>query len=351
MKKRLLILALIWAAGTAAIRAQISTDSWVAGAGLSYPRYASVNIDTLNSDLGGYLSIQRNMTEHLGLRLKAGFSHMEGQYYNESASLINESTNLITADLDVLFYPVPCDSVSPYIFGGVGGNYKMISNAQTAVPDADKAGAQLNFGAGIDFKVAQDLNLVTEFGYHITDDSSLDGAIVPAEINAQDSYFAFTVGINYIFDSGTPSKLCEPCAAGVSQAMKDRVIYNSKVVDRYILSLADDKLVLVGVNFDFDSSELTPESYPVIDKAVKMMNDKPKMKIEIAGYTDYEGGTNYNLELARDRAARVRDYMISKGIDGARLTIISFGKGRPSYDNKTADGRDLNRKIMFRIIK
>ena len=48
MKKRLLILALIWAAGTAAIRAQISTDSWVAGAGLSYPRYASVNIDTLN---------------------------------------------------------------------------------------------------------------------------------------------------------------------------------------------------------------------------------------------------------------------------------------------------------------
>ena len=174
MKKRLLILALIWAAGTAAIRAQISTDSWVAGAGLSYPRYASVNIDTLNSDLGGYLSIQRNMTEHLGLRLKAGFSHMEGQYYNESASLINESTNLITADLDVLFYPVPCDSVSPYIFGGVGGNYKMISNAQTAVPDADKAGAQLNFGAGIDFVTnsraifnikGNDYRLIAELNY------------------------------------------------------------------------------------------------------------------------------------------------------------------------------------------
>jgi OOP family OmpA-OmpF porin len=350
MKKILLALALMSMAGIASAQTQTATDGWAAGIGLSYPRFASVNIDQLNSDLGGYLSIQRNFSEHMGLRLKAGFSHMEGQYTDASSALINESTNLITGDLDVLFYPVPCDNVSPYIFGGVGGNFKMISNAQTQIPDADKLGAQLNIGAGIDFKLATDLNLVTEFGYHITEGSTLDGTIVPSEVNAQDSYLAFTVGVNFLFDKGEPSTQCEPCGA-VSQAMKDRVIYNSKVVDRYILSLADDKLALVGVNFAFDSSELTPESYPVLDKAVKLMNDKPKMKVEIAGYTDYEGPTDYNLDLARERATKVRDYMISKGIEATRLTVIAFGKGRSSYDNKTAEGREMNRKIMFRIIK
>ena len=232
MKKLLVILALIVTTGFAVVQAEIETDSWAAGIGLSYPRFASINIDQLNMNYGGYLSIQRNLTEHVSLRLKTGFSHMEGRYSDSSARLITESTNLITGDLDALFYPVPCDLVSPYIFGGAGASYKMLNNPQTTIPDENKGGAQLNIGAGADFKIVTDLNLTAEFGYHITDGSSLDGTIVPTEVNAQDSYMAFTVGVNFVFGKGEPSKLCSICGQGdsMTQAMKDRLIYNSKVI-------------------------------------------------------------------------------------------------------------------------
>ena len=353
MKKILLTLALTLAASiAAAAQTQISADGWAAGIGLSYPRFASINIDQLNMNYGGYLSVQRYFSEHISLRLKAGFSHMEGQYSNSTATLITESTNLITGDLDVLFYPVPCDSVSPYVFGGAGASYKMLSNPQTTIPDENKGGAQLNIGAGIDFKLATDLNLVTEMGYHITDGSSLDGTIIPSE-KSQDSYLAFTAGVNFVFGKGEPSSLCQTCSQGegMTQEQKDRLAYNSKVVDRYILSIANDKLVLVGVNFEFDKSILTPESDEVLDKAVKMMKDKPELKVEIRGYTDYIGSADYNINLSEDRANTVKNYLISKGIDKARLTTVSGGQSNSVYDNRTSEGREMNRKVMLRIIK
>lgn len=353
MKKILITLVLAAAVSMAFAQEPVASDSWAVGLGLGYPRFASINIDAENINYAAYLSIQRNFSERVGLRIKAGFSHMEGSYTDGSAMLISQSTNLITADLDFLFYPVPCDKVSPYVFGGAGGSYKMISNPQTVIPDENAGGAQLNIGAGVDFALAQDLNLVAEFGYHITDGSSLEGTIVPGEVNAQDSYLAFTIGVNYIFGKGEASELCARCGegGGMTSAEKDRMRYNSKVIDRYILSIANDKLVLVGVNFAFDESALLPESYAVLDKAVKLMKDKPEMKVEVSGYTDFVGSSDYNINLSMERANTVRDYMISKGIQEKRLTIVSSGQNNSAYDNKTVEGREMNRKVILRIVK
>ncbi|PKL92101.1 MAG: hypothetical protein CVV21_04955 [Candidatus Goldiibacteriota bacterium HGW-Goldbacteria-1] len=361
MKKTLLTLVFAAAASMAFAQEPIASDSWALGLGIGYPRFASINIDAENVNYKGYISIQRNFSEHIGLRLKGAFSHMEGSYTNLAAELINQSTNLITGDLDMLFYPVPCEEISPYILGGVGASYKMINNPQTVIPDENDMGAQLNLGVGVDFTVAQDVKLTTEFGYHISDGSSLDGTIVPGEVNAQDSHLTFTIGVNFIFGKGEPSELCEKCgpsyiqgdgqADGMTKQERDRLIYNSKVVDRYILSLANDKLVLVGVNFAFDESTLLPESYAVLNKTVKLMKEKPEMKVEISGYTDYVGSSNYNIELSRDRANTVKKYLVSKGISEKRLSIVSEGQGGSAFDNKTAEGREMNRKVMLRIIK
>ncbi len=355
MKKIMIMLALLLTAGIGAAQTQLTTESWAVGGGLSYPRYASINIDALNTNIGAYLSIQRNFTEHLGLRLKAGYSYMEGQYTNGSLEVINQATGLITGDLDVLFYPVPCEPVSPYLFAGAGGNFKMIKNPQTVIEDAAKAGAQLNLGAGVDFSLTSDLNLVGEFGYHITDGSSLEGTIVPGEVSAQDTYLAFTIGVNYLFGKGAESKLCAPGivseGGGVTQAMKDRINYNSRVIDKYVLSIANDKLVLTGVNFEFNKSILTPESDDTLDKTVKILKDKPSIKVEIRGYTDSEGSNDYNVGLSLDRAKAVRNHLISKGIDANRLTTVSMGQTGSVYDNKTEEGREMNRKVVLRIIK
>ena len=94
MKNFLITLALMLTVGIGISQAQTVTDSWAFGFGLSYPRFYSVNITSLNSNYGAYLSLQRNFSEHVGLRLKGGYSHLEGQWTDAFFNRITESTNI-----------------------------------------------------------------------------------------------------------------------------------------------------------------------------------------------------------------------------------------------------------------
>jgi OOP family OmpA-OmpF porin len=347
-------------------QSQTVTDSWAFGFGLSFPRFYSVNITSINSDYGAYLSLQRNFSEHVGLRFKGAYSHLEGQWNNAASDLIKEQTGLLTGDLDLMYYLAPCTAVSPYLFAGVGGNYKNISDGQTSLPDNNKFGSQFNLGLGVEAKFCTNWSFVAEFGYHITNNSELDGTIVPAELNGRDSYMVLSAGLNYFFDKGTPSIICEPCQ-GLTQEPKDMTDYNrienmivkhipkeitkEVVVERAIVPISGDRLVLVGVNFAFDKSDLLPESYPVLDDAVKLLNGKPGVNVEIEGYTDYIGTDAYNQKLSVERAESVKTYMVSKGIAANRLATVGYGKNNPVEDNKTEEGRAMNRRIVFKIIK
>jgi OOP family OmpA-OmpF porin len=364
MKIFFITLALMLTISISISQAQTATDSWAFGFGLDFPRYSSVNITGINSDYGAYLSLQRNFSEHVGLRFKAGYSNLEGQYDDQNFNLIKETTNLLTGDIDLLYYLSPCENVSPYIFAGVGGNYKNLTNQQTPFPDNGHFGSQLNVGAGAEFKLDPKWNLVTEFGYHVTNNSELDGTIAPNELNGRDSYIVLSAGLNYFFDKGAPSKQCEPCQ-GITQ--RDMTDYNrieemivkhipaevtkDVIVDRYIKEISNDRLVLVGVNFAFDKSDLLPESYPVLDQAVKLLNTKSDVNVEIQGYTDYIGSVDYNQQLSVERAESVKAYLVSKGIAEKRLTTVGFGKGNPVANNDTEEGRAMNRRIVFKIVK
>jgi len=377
MKTFLLAFALMLTIGIG-VKAQTATDSWAVGFGLSYPRFYSANITTLNSDYGAYLSLQRNFSEHVGLRLKGGYSHLEGKWTDASFNQVTEKTGLIRGDLDLLYNLVPCAPVSPYLFAGVGVNHKTITNGQSVYADNNKFGSQLNIGAGAEFKMSSRWSLVTEFGYHVTNNSELEGTIVPAEINGHDSYIVLSAGLNYFFNKGPASKQCETCPCeGISKdmtdykriddMMKDRTDYkriddmivshmpkevmNEVVGDRYIAEISDDRLVLVGVNFAFDKSSLLEESYPVLDKSVKLLNDRPTVNVEIQGYTDFVATESYNQELSVERAQTVKAYLISKGIAETRLTTVGFGKGNPVANNDTEEGRKMNRRIIFKIVK
>ncbi|MEW6654646.1 MAG: OmpA family protein, partial [Bacteroidota bacterium] len=163
------------------------------------------------------------------------------------------------------------------------------------------------------------------------------------------------------------SKICQPCLPqGVTQQINDvdysriedmirrhipKEVVKEVVVEKYIRAISDDRLVLIGVNFAFDKSDLLPESYPVLDQAVKLLNDKNKVNVEIEGYCDYIGSEEYNQKLSVERAKTVKAYLVSKGIIENRLSTIGYGKGNPVADNTTEEGRALNRRIVFRILK
>ena len=109
------------------------------------------------------------------------------------------------------------------------------------------------------------------------------------------------------------------------------------------------KWILVGVNFDFNKSNLTAESYPILYDAAKTLLMNPDMKVEIQGYTDSIGSEDYNKKLGQRRADVVKNYLTSKGISANRLSTVSYGESNPVADNKTADGRALNRRIEFKV--
>ncbi len=109
-------------------------------------------------------------------------------------------------------------------------------------------------------------------------------------------------------------------------------------------------VTLNNVFFDFDKSDLKEESYVELDKLVEFLRSNT-IRIEIGGHTDDQGTDEYNDRLSESRAKSVRDYIVSKGIDGKRLEYKGYGKHKPVAENSTEEGRAANRRTEFKIIR
>jgi outer membrane protein OmpA-like peptidoglycan-associated protein len=80
------------------------------------------------------------------------------------------------------------------------------------------------------------------------------------------------------------------------------------------------------------------------------MQENPQIKVQVSGHTDNVGSPADNLKLSNNRAKAVVDYLVSKGIDIKRLTWKGYGETKPVADNKTEEGRALNRRTEFTIV-
>jgi OmpA-OmpF porin, OOP family len=112
-------------------------------------------------------------------------------------------------------------------------------------------------------------------------------------------------------------------------------------------SIADTGSVAIyGINFDTASSVIKPESEPAIDEIVKLLTNKPALKVGIVGHTDMVGDAASNLKLSMARAQSVITALVSKhGIAAARLVAFGAGPWAPLASNKTDDGRAKNRRV------
>lgn len=110
-------------------------------------------------------------------------------------------------------------------------------------------------------------------------------------------------------------------------------------------------ITLRNVFFATGSYELLDASRTELDKIVQLMKRNPGMQVEIEGHTDNEGSDSYNLTLSQNRANSVRSYLVSKGVSGVGMTARGYGETRPVADNATEEGKALNRRTEFRILK
>ena len=117
---------------------------------------------------------------------------------------------------------------------------------------------------------------------------------------------------------------------------------------RELFKKGKTSLVLEGVNFITDSSELTPGSRHILDRVAESLEDRPEVEVEVEGHTDSVADPAYNMDLSQRRAESVRAYLVSRGVSERRLTARGYGETRPVASNATAQGRAKNRRVELR---
>lgn len=122
--------------------------------------------------------------------------------------------------------------------------------------------------------------------------------------------------------------------------------------DLYLAPIEIGQVVrLNNVFFDFDKWDLRPESYLELVRVVQLLEDNPTIEIEMSAHTDSYGTDEYNFVLSDKRAKSVTDYILSRGINPSRIISKGYGESMPVATNETDEGRQLNRRVEFKILK
>ncbi len=110
------------------------------------------------------------------------------------------------------------------------------------------------------------------------------------------------------------------------------------------------RIVLEGINFETNKADILPESEEILMRAYQTMRTNPTLKVEIGGHTDDVGRDAANQKLSERRANSVRNWLVQKGVDGARITTRGYGETQPMVPNDSAENRARNRRIEFKVV-
>lgn len=104
---------------------------------------------------------------------------------------------------------------------------------------------------------------------------------------------------------------------------------------------------LYSVNFDYDSSTLTSRAKDQLAKNASWMKKNSRVTMQIEGHCDERGSIEYNLSLGERRAKAVKAYLVGLGVDGKKMTVISFGKEKKLTDGDSEEAHAKNRRANF----
>lgn len=113
----------------------------------------------------------------------------------------------------------------------------------------------------------------------------------------------------------------------------------------------EGRIVLRGVNFEFDQAELTVASQVTLDVVAETLNQCPNVRVTVEGHTDAVGTDQYNQGLSQRRAESVRGYLVGSGVAGSRIETRGYGESQPIAGNDTDEGRAMNRRVELVPIK
>ncbi|MFD2872165.1 OmpA family protein [Mucilaginibacter ximonensis] len=120
---------------------------------------------------------------------------------------------------------------------------------------------------------------------------------------------------------------------------------------KVIITEEDRRIVreaIKNLEFDFGKATIRAHSYPTLERVARLLIDK-NFSLKLAGHTDNVGSDDANMRLSKDRAESVKSFLVSKGANPSRIEATGYGETQPIASNKTAKGRQMNRRVEFTL--
>ena len=111
-----------------------------------------------------------------------------------------------------------------------------------------------------------------------------------------------------------------------------------------------NSIILSNMLFETGNANLRSGSYEQLQKLKQVLDENPTLRIELSGHTDNIGSNKRNKALSEDRAKAVVEYLRHLGVDPERLEYKGYGSDRPIATNSTVHGRQMNRRVEFKVI-
>jgi OOP family OmpA-OmpF porin len=126
----------------------------------------------------------------------------------------------------------------------------------------------------------------------------------------------------------------------------------NKPADVKIYITEEDKKIvkdaIKNLEFDLGKSTIRSTSYESLDRVANLLVTK-NFSIKLSGHTDNIGSNASNLKLSKDRAESIKTYLVSKSVNPSRVEATGYGESQPIESNKTAEGRQMNRRVEFTL--
>jgi outer membrane protein OmpA-like peptidoglycan-associated protein len=119
-----------------------------------------------------------------------------------------------------------------------------------------------------------------------------------------------------------------------------------------LVSVTQEKIELhQAVFFATAKSTIMPQSFALLNEVADVLKSRSTMQVRVEGHTDSRGKRAANMLLSQGRANAVKTYLVDHGIDASRMVSIGFGPDQPIETNRTAAGREKNRRVEFVILQ
>jgi outer membrane protein OmpA-like peptidoglycan-associated protein len=103
------------------------------------------------------------------------------------------------------------------------------------------------------------------------------------------------------------------------------------------------------IYFDQDSNELLKNEVLKLDRIAEALIRQPDLKVSLNGYSDASGSTEYNRMISESRASSVKMYLVGKGVDPLRISVVGHGMKDFAASNASEEGQRLNRRVEITI--